>query len=128
MKVTHTAKAYVHLRLNAEGEPRYTISTYGGLDHFYGKTIDVIPFTVEYDHQEALIREIATLQEEVKALEVEVPYLADENRKILLEQSQKKAQALQILLDSLPVEHKPQACASAQKPCPIHSSEGDYPL
>jgi hypothetical protein len=128
MKVTHAAKAYVHLRLNAEGEPRYTISTYEGLEDFYGKTVAVIPFTIEYDHQEALIREIATLQKESKALEVEVPYLSDENRKIVLEQNQKKSQALQLILDSLPVEHKPQACASAQKPCPIHSHEGDYPL
>jgi hypothetical protein len=128
MKVTHTIDVYVHFRLNAEGVPSFIVTTFAGMEEFYGKSLAVFPLEIEYDYREAIIYEIETLQKEIKVLTVEVPHLTEEERKLVLARHQGTAQALQILLDSLPVEHKPQACASAQKPCPIHSSEGDYPL
>jgi hypothetical protein len=128
MKVTHTIDVHVHLRLNAEGVPSFIVTTFAGMEKFYGKSISVFSLEIEYDYREAVIYEIETLQKEAKALEVEVPHLTEEERKIVLAQRQGTAQALQILLDNLPVEHTPQACASAQEPCPIHSPEGDYPL
>jgi hypothetical protein len=128
MKVIHTVDVHVHLRLNAEGVPSFLVTTFAGMEEFYGKSISVCSLEIEYDYREAVIYEIETLQKEAKALEVEVPHLTEEERKIVLAQRQGTAQALKIILAILPVEHKPQACASAQKPCPIHSSEGDYPL
>jgi hypothetical protein len=128
MKVTHTVNVTVHLRLNAEGAPSFIVTTFDGMEEFYGKVLSAFPLEIEYDYREAVIYEIEMLQKEAKALEVEVPHLTEEQRKIVLGKLQKAAQALQILLDSLPVEHKPQVCESAQKPCPIHSHEGDYPL
>jgi hypothetical protein len=100
------------------------------MESFYGKSIAVFPLAIEYDYREAVIYEIEELQKEVKAIEVEVPRSTEDGHKIeiALERRQKTAQALQILLDSLPVEYTPQACASAQEPCPIHSPEGAYQL
>jgi hypothetical protein len=102
------------------------------MEVFYGKFHFVFPLTIEYDYREAIIGEIDALQKEIKAFEdaagVKMSYLTEEERKILLEQSKKTSQSLQLILDSLPVEHTPQACASAQEPCPIHSPEGAYQL
>jgi hypothetical protein len=100
------------------------------MESFYGKSITVFPLEIEYDYREAVMYEIEALQKEVKALEVEVPHSTEEGHKIeiALGRRQKTVQAFQTLLNSLPVEHTPQACASAQEPCPIHSPEGAYPL
>jgi hypothetical protein len=130
MKVTHTVNVTVYLRLNAEGAPRFLVTTFAGMEEFYGKLIAVFPMAIEYDYKKAVIDEIEILQKEIKTLEVRVPCSIEEECgiKMGLEQRQKTVQALQILLDSLQVEQKPQACASAQEPCPIHSHEGGYQL
>jgi hypothetical protein len=114
MKVTHTIDVHVHLRLNSQGKPDINLAQFKGMEDYYGKIVTIVPIQVEYDPLEAVAAEIELLKAEEQKLQ------ADTHRKVT---------AIHDKIQSLSaIEYTPQACESAQEPCPIHSHEGAYQL